>query len=346
MLMLNLQAYQFKETLMFGEIMYNQNFPVQANCGYLLQPLTNKWQDFPREAAILQELLGDTYEAIAEFDGLVAGGAVTSVFNRSDVNDFDLYFPSEEKAAKFVAALWAGEYGYQQFMNVTDKSMTFVRRAEDVKCQLIYYKFFPTPKDIFQDFDFTVNMGCFSPKTGKFLLHDDFLRHNSQRTIQINTNTAYPLISVLRTAKYKDKGYHTSKPQLMRLLLAITQLNLESWEDVEAQLGGMYGYNVKDIFDKTKPFSIEAACVALEGITPKKLESMDTGSVSWEDVQKAVVEKFPEDFQRLPSNSWAYGFTKELEAYAFPGGKPVAEPCPLAQFLDGMNKPSSEDLPF
>ncbi len=203
-------------------------------------------------------------------------------------------------------------------MNVTDKSMTFVRRAADVKCQLIYYKFFPTPEDIFNDFDFTVNMGCFSPKTGKFLLHEDFLRHNSQRTIQINTNTAYPLISVLRTAKYKDKGYHTSKPQLMRLLLAISQLKINSWEECEAQMGGMYGYNVQDIFDKTQPFSIEAACVALESISPKKLEDMPSSNVSWEGVQKAAKGKFPEVFNALPNNSWSYKFQDKLHAYAFP----------------------------
>jgi hypothetical protein len=54
-----------------------------------------------------------------------------------------------------------------------------------------------------------------------------------------------------------------------------------------------------------------------------------------------LLQALPEpwqDFQRLPSNSWAYGFTKELEAYAFPDGTPVAEPCPVTKRLETMNK--------
>jgi hypothetical protein len=324
---------------MYGQVMFDDNLP---------QPVAiNEWQAFPREAGILKSLMDDTHDAIAEFDGIVAGGAITSVFNNTEVNDFDLYFPDAEKASRFVAALWTKEYGYHQFINCSDKSMTFVQRSSDVKCQLIYYKFFPTCQDIFNDFDFTVNMGAYSPKTGLFNLHPDFLRHNSQRTIQINPNTAYPLISVLRTAKYKERGYHTSKPQLMKLLLAISKLNLSSWKEVEEQVGGMYGYNTKDIFPVDKEYNVDAAIACLDAISPRKLEQLDAAQLDWDTIQKAVVGIFPEEFQKLPDNSWAYKFKDALENYAFPDDEsPKQSVWDKLDEKMSTDKVNSNDLPF
>lgn len=54
---------------MYGEIMFNEK-----------QYLQSEGVSFPREAKVLKDLLGDTLQAIANFDGIIAGGAVTSVF--------------------------------------------------------------------------------------------------------------------------------------------------------------------------------------------------------------------------------------------------------------------------
>ena len=62
---------------MFGKIMFDEKQYCQE---------IDSGQVFPREAKILKDALGDTMQAIADFDGIIAGGAITSVFTRKDIS--------------------------------------------------------------------------------------------------------------------------------------------------------------------------------------------------------------------------------------------------------------------
>lgn len=308
---------------MYGEIMFDSNTQGVA---------------FPREAKILKDHLGDTMQAIADFDGVIAGGAITSVFTRKEINDIDIYFPDAKKASQFVAALYSREFGYHNFTNVTNKSLMFVSRDSDAKCQLIFYKFHPDVQSIFNDFDFTINMGAYIPKEDKFILHEDFLKHNSQRTIQINTNTAYPIISVLRTQKYAEHGYHVSKPQLVRLLLRLSQLGINSWKELKDHLGGMYGYNVDDIFPEDKEFSMELAISVLDDISPKIMTATFSEQLSLGQIKGKTSGIFPEEFMSI--NEYYSRFDTNgisLEEYAYP------DPLKLVEVTA---KSGDNNLPF
>lgn len=307
---------------MFGEIMFNTS--TQAI-------------EFQREAKILKDHLGDTMQAIADFDGVIAGGAITSVFTRKEINDIDIYFPDAKKASQFVAALYSKEFGYHNFTNVTNKSLMFVSRDSEAKCQLIFYKFHLDVQSIFNDFDFTINMGAYIPKEDKFILHEDFLKHNSQRTIQINTNTAYPIISVLRIQKYADRGYHVSKPQLVRLLLRLSQLGINSWKELKDHLGGMYGYNVDDIFPEDKEFSMELAISVLDSISPKIMTAVLSQQLSLTDIQEKTVDVFPEGFGKI-KDYWRLSEGEvSPEDYAYPDDAKNTTP---------KAKPTDLDFPF
>ena len=292
---------------------------------------------FPREANILKDHLGDTIQAIADFDGVIAGGAITSVFTRKEINDIDIYFPDAKKASQFVAALYSQEFGYHTFTNVTNKSLMFVSRDSDAKCQLIFYKFHSGVQSIFDDFDFTINMGAYLPKEDKFVLHEDFLKHNSQRTIQINTNTAYPIISVLRTQKYAERGYHVSKPQLVRLLLRLSQLGINSWKELKDHLGGMYGYNVDDIFPEDKEFSMELAISVLDTISPKIMTATFSEQMSLSQIQEKTAGVFPEEFSKVKDYCRLGEGEVSPKNYAYPDD---------AKNTTLKAKPTDFDLPF
>ena len=307
---------------MYGEIMFDNNTQGVA---------------FPREAKILKDHLGDTIQAIADFDGVIAGGAITSVFTRKEINDIDIYFPDAKKASQFVAALYSQKFGYHNFTNVTNKSLMFVSRGSDAKCQLIFYKFHSGVQSIFDDFDFTINMGAYLPKEDKFVLHEDFLKHNSQRTIQINTNTAYPIISVLRTQKYAERGYHVSKPQLVRLLLRLSQLGICSWKVLKDHLGGMYGYNVDDIFPEDKEFSMELAISVLDTISPKIMTATFSEQLSLSQIQEKTAGVFPEEFSKV-KEYWRLGEGEvSPKNYTYPDDAENTTP---------KAKPTDFDLPF
>lgn len=269
----------------------------------LKQELTG--QDFPREAKILEAQADDLLQALADTGAWIAGGAVTSVFTGKEINDLDLYFPSPEAAAKFTAWCWSKEYGYCDFFFASEKCLSFKHRGGVGSIfQIIYYKYFETAEDIFNDFDFTVNMGAYHPATKKFILHEDFLRHNCQKTLQVNPGTAYPLISVLRTQKYKEKGYKISKPQMLRLLLAVSQKNFSSWQELKEQLGGMYGQNIDNIFPEDKEFSLEVALECIDNLSPVAYDAQIGQSIIWSDLKKKVADKFPADFQTVVDSGW------------------------------------------
>lgn len=209
--------------------------------------------------------MGDLYELSEKFGVVLAGGALTSVFTNKEINDFDLYFRGVEQFSGFLSGVLSGYYGYYRITSITDRSIT-IKDLGDSKVQLVYYRWYNTPEEIFKSFDFSINMGSLDFKESSFHLYKDFLKHNAQRYIEVNTSTDYPLKSVLRVEKYRDRGYEVSKAQVLSLLLKVNSLDISSWEDVISHCGGMYGIDPKDIFDTEKEWSIEEAISQLNSL--------------------------------------------------------------------------------
>src|SRR5690606_6767488 len=174
----------------------------------------------------------------------------------SEINDIDVYFRDAEGLSKFLCGAFSRECGYLKLKHLTDRSILMTDHKE-MQIQMIVYKFFNSPQDVFNSFDFSVNMGAYDFSCEAFVLDDRFLRHNAQRYVEINTKTDYPLMSMLRVDKYRNKGYKVSKPQLLALLVRISELDLQSWDQVLDHVGGMYGIDPEKIFDKTNEFSLQ-----------------------------------------------------------------------------------------
>ncbi|MFO1442919.1 hypothetical protein KDN24_06775 [Bacillus sp. Bva_UNVM-123] len=186
----------------------------------------------------------------------VAGGAITSLFSNRDINDIDIYFRNEESAISFLADIWEER---RHIVSHTKKATLTV--YDDVEIQLIHFKYFETPEDIFKTFDFTACMGCFDFSNEEFTLHSDFLKHNSQRILKFNKDTDFPIVSMLRVQKYEEKGYKISKPEFIRIILTCKLLEINTYEELKEQLGGMYGINYDKLFEdvEDQEFDLEAA---------------------------------------------------------------------------------------
>ncbi len=213
------------------------------------------------------------------FDGaFVAGGAVTSVFTGTKINDVDLYFKSRRAFERAVydayeEGLWC--------VAASKRAVTFTDRSNNI-AQLMYFEFFPSAQSIFDAFDFTVCMGAVDLDAGEktewiggsrvtlgekhidsgFAFHPDFLKHNSQRFLKFNAGTRYPLASATRVLKYQQRGYTIGKGDIMKVALAVRGVKIETWEDLKDQIGGAYGDKVV-LGNEDKPFTIEAAIEAL-----------------------------------------------------------------------------------
>ncbi|MEZ3607487.1 hypothetical protein OB894_12390 [Bacillus subtilis] len=186
-------------------------------------------------------------EALKRNEAIIAGGAITSLFNNKEINDVDIYFRSDKKACSFLEECWNSNV---YVTSHTKKATLFIKKR--LKLQMIHFKFFSDAESIFNTFDFTVCMGAFDFKTEAFTLHEDFLKHNSQRILKFNSQTAFPIVSLLRVQKYTDKEYTISKPEFIRIVLTCMDLTINTYEELKDQMGGMYGINYDKLFEDEK----------------------------------------------------------------------------------------------
>lgn len=213
----------------------------------------------------------DVYSLFQESGAVLAGGAVTSLFTSREINDWDIYFKTKSGFCNVIREMYGynkdsytSGIGSMRITHFTKRSILTDVSGENV--QLIGFKNFETVENIFKSFDFTINMGAFDFATESMILHEDFMKHNSQRFLSFNERTDFPLISALRVDKYRERGYSISKAQMFRILLAVNSKNFESWEDIKNELGGLYGLNPDEIFDETKPFDINEASKQLDKV--------------------------------------------------------------------------------
>lgn len=242
----------------------------------------------------------DVWELMKLCDVIIAGGAITSIHTGKDVNDMDVYFRSPEQFMAFVyAAFGQSDIDLEEFALianfVTNRSLLLRDKRTQQDVQLIFDRFYPTVQDVFNAFDFTINMGAYEFKDGgQFVLDPNFMKHNSQRYLSFNKGTSYPLMSALRVAKYVERGYTISKPQMLRVLLAVNDKQINNWSSLLKEVGGMYGLDMSKVFPTEEGFSMEKAMECLDNIQADNKRSGPMG-VTLEDVYEKVKFYFEDD---------------------------------------------------
>lgn len=194
---------------------------------------------------LLNSINEDILKLLKNEQCIIAGGSITSLFTRNEINDIDIYFRNKESLINALKEIKE----QATIMAFTDKATMFVKDRSEYAYQFIHFKFFDNPQEIFDTFDFTVCMGAYDFKTEEFIFHSSFLAHNSQRLLKVNEKTAYPIVTSLRVQKYLDKGYTISKPELIKIMLVINQLNITTYKQLKEQMGGMYGVNYDKLFE-------------------------------------------------------------------------------------------------
>lgn len=205
----------------------------------------------------LKAYLGkEYYSMLKEAKAFIAGGMITSLFTNKEINDVDIYFRDGKSAYEFADYFLDSS----SIVSSTNKALQYVdHNNEQLLVQLIHYKFYESADDIFESFDFTINMGAYDFEKEEFVLHKDFLKHNAQRILKLGGQTDYPLITATRLNKYEDRGYNVSKAEMFRIMLSCMNLNISSYDDLKEHLGGMYGemYNkLVDELDEEKEFDL------------------------------------------------------------------------------------------
>ena len=127
------------------------------------------------------------------------------------------------------------------------------------------FEWFPSAQSIFDIFDFTCCMAAADCDTGNIIRHDHFMCALAGRYLEFNHKTRYPIASAVRIKKYMDKGFKMGKGQYLKIGLACCELNINSWDDLLDQLGGIYGDQIKLAKKDEGVFTWDAAWIAIEG---------------------------------------------------------------------------------
>ena len=98
----------------------------------------------------------------------------------------------------------------------------------------------------------------------------------------------------MRVNKYRERGYTISKSQMLRVLLAINLKQIDSWEKLIDELGGMYGTPPEEIFDTTKPFDLVYAMEALDNFEIK--DTIIANRPTIDDVILTMSDSFVPEF--------------------------------------------------
>jgi len=184
-------------------------------------------------------------DKLSDMNFFVAGGAIRSIFTNEEINDIDIYPKTYEDTYEIL------EYMKSNYalLSCTDKSVMFYSSNHTYKYNIVTFREFNTAKDIFDSFDYTIVMGAYDNTTDEFVFHEDFFVDNTSRSLIFNKKTGYPVISLLRLYKYYDRGYKFNKITLIQIVSEILKLNINSWEDISKQFGGMYGLDISKVKD-------------------------------------------------------------------------------------------------
>ena len=192
------------------------------------------------------------------YGAYIAGGAITSIAvgKSNEIADYDFYFRDKES---LVEAIRYMKEDNPHVSFISDKSITYNLDSETT-VQFIYYDVYPHFENVFDHFDFTINCGLYEVHSDKVIVSDKFWMHNAQKFLEINPKTKFPILTMLRLDKYRKKGYKTSRKEVLKLGLTVSNLSIESWEDFKAQIGNQYGLDLADLTDTDgQEFSMEAA---------------------------------------------------------------------------------------
>lgn len=215
----------------------------------------------------------------------------------------DLEYPTlDEEKAETVHGL--------RNIGMTGKSVMYAFGGECI-LQVIAFDVFPEGANaIFNKFDWTINMGSFDFYEELWHMPVEFLKHNSQKMLILNTQTDHPVISLLRVGKYVSRGYKIAKKEMLKLGIAISQLNLESWDDCKKQLSGMYGTDVDKLFSDTEDFSISALFDKLDSAENDYINSIATHTEKRTDSYEYNEVTLIEILQKLRMNTGRYFISK------------------------------------
>lgn len=211
------------------------------------------------KAEMVYNILGeDLTKLFKKHKVLLAGGTIRCLYCSTLINadmfleedkikDYDIYF--KDKTNMYSLRDDLEEKGYRVSFS-SSNAITMVKDGE-IPIQLILLDFTIGGKEsIFNSFDFTICSGIFDFETEEFYFAPTFKEDNQNRKLVFNTNTHFPISSLIRVNKYtKNKKYTISNLEYLKIALSINKLNIKTYKELKEQLNGIDTFILKPLTD-------------------------------------------------------------------------------------------------
>lgn len=203
---------------------------------------------YGRETAFIRDQAGPyVMSLMKDFGAFVAGGAVTSAFSSSRINDFDVFFPSGISLNQALRVAPRDDKTIE-----TDSALSLISNGHRVQLIKVITG---TPYQVIETFDFTICQAAFHLYDDGYLgffFGKDFLQHLAQRRLVFNVAAEYPICSLYRVAKFIKRGFHFSGIDAIKLALKIQALEIDDYKVLRRHLMGIDTLFLKDLTDSLK----------------------------------------------------------------------------------------------
>lgn len=193
----------------------------------------------------IYEYFPEWFEGLSNMDGVyLAGGSLRNLLGGDDkISDIDLFFRDQKaltSAMEFMEQFEGSEGGcwFKAFECPAKELITYKSAIESLmygdatqeeynnqrKVQFITKSFYPDPLSLISTFDFIPTCACLYQ--GALYTHKDWVRHVKKRTLGYNF-VSYPVASIFRMMKYRDKGYTVLTDTVLEMVVDINTGDFE-----------------------------------------------------------------------------------------------------------------------
>jgi len=202
---------------------------------------------FDREKYLIKKAINDAGLPFGNY--FIAGGACTSIFSNTKINDLDVYCRDIDSFCK-MSNFFSKVDGDGNYVN---HLLAETLNADTYKCknttvQLIK-KYFLPPEQLIEKFDFTICMCAYDVQADEFVMGKDFIYDLSKRSLRFTGKTEYPIASLCRMKKFLKRDFNVSAVDMIAIALSINNLHMGTFKDLKEQLEGIDTSLLSDLTD-------------------------------------------------------------------------------------------------
>lgn len=238
---------------------------------HVLRTKLTEWIDSIKDESVANLVKRDAY---------VTGGAIVSLLAGEQINDYDVYFSTQETALA-VANYYAETYldDKKSLVCVETYKFTGITGEEEERIRLLFDKvpfiklnnheefdprfitptaislkdiqivirFYGEPEQVHRTYDFVHCTNYYQYATDKLVLNEDALYSILSKTL-IYQGSLYPICSILRTRKFIARGWTITAPQMIKMILQAKDVDFKNREVLFDQLISVDAMYIADFF--------------------------------------------------------------------------------------------------